>query len=383
MVIEKPAGISSVPYERKETGTAHGSHPRCLAPRRHAARPPARFTSSTASTRTPPACSASPRPASPSAACTTIFQRHDGAPRVPGRRAGRASRAGASNRSLVADRGDGIRGLGHRRADRTTRPSTRSPTSPRLSRLRGATLCRVRLETGRTHQIRIHLSEAGHPIVGETVYVPRSPAPGRRALPGGAPHAARRDAGAGPSRDGRAPRLRGPASARLRRDPARAGALMPSPLPRRQEHPLGAGGDLRGRCAPATGPAARSPADLPDGGHDPTFLERGGAGAGVPLRRGTSACALLGIENIPDAGAGAAGRQSLGRHPLRWGAADLQHLPRPSGPPPAAHAGGQLRLPLALDVATSSARIGGVRASKETALPLLAAASCWASSPRA
>jgi 23S rRNA pseudouridine1911/1915/1917 synthase len=27
-----------------------------------------------------------------------------------------------------------------------------------------------RLETGRTHQIRIHLSEAGHPLCGERVY---------------------------------------------------------------------------------------------------------------------------------------------------------------------------------------------------------------------
>jgi 23S rRNA pseudouridine1911/1915/1917 synthase len=35
---------------------------------------------------------------------------------------------------------------------------------------------RCRLETGRQHQIRIHLSEAGHPIVGERVYdrAPRS-----------------------------------------------------------------------------------------------------------------------------------------------------------------------------------------------------------------
>ncbi|MFM8303327.1 MAG: RluA family pseudouridine synthase [Actinomycetota bacterium] len=34
-----------------------------------------------------------------------------------------------------------------------------------------------RLETGRTHQIRIHLSEAGHPLLGERVYVRRYPGP--------------------------------------------------------------------------------------------------------------------------------------------------------------------------------------------------------------
>ena len=33
-----------------------------------------------------------------------------------------------------------------------------------------ATLVECRLETGRTHQIRIHLSESGHPVLGERVY---------------------------------------------------------------------------------------------------------------------------------------------------------------------------------------------------------------------
>ncbi|HUL71998.1 MAG TPA: RluA family pseudouridine synthase [Vicinamibacterales bacterium] len=35
---------------------------------------------------------------------------------------------------------------------------------------RGVSLVRVKIGTGRTHQIRVHLSEAGHPIVGDAVY---------------------------------------------------------------------------------------------------------------------------------------------------------------------------------------------------------------------
>jgi 23S rRNA pseudouridine1911/1915/1917 synthase len=34
----------------------------------------------------------------------------------------------------------------------------------------GISLVELRLETGRTHQIRVHLSEAGHPIVGDVTY---------------------------------------------------------------------------------------------------------------------------------------------------------------------------------------------------------------------
>ena len=39
-----------------------------------------------------------------------------------------------------------------------------------LERFNGYTLLEVKLETGRTHQIRVHLSEIGHPIVGDEVY---------------------------------------------------------------------------------------------------------------------------------------------------------------------------------------------------------------------
>ena len=37
-------------------------------------------------------------------------------------------------------------------------------------------LIECRLATGRTHQIRVHLSQAGHPIVGDPVYLRRIPA---------------------------------------------------------------------------------------------------------------------------------------------------------------------------------------------------------------
>src|SRR5262249_50242675 len=39
-----------------------------------------------------------------------------------------------------------------------------------LESLEGYTLVECRLETGRTHQIRIHLAELGHPVCGEKVY---------------------------------------------------------------------------------------------------------------------------------------------------------------------------------------------------------------------
>jgi 23S rRNA pseudouridine1911/1915/1917 synthase len=41
-----------------------------------------------------------------------------------------------------------------------------------LHRFGGATHVRARLETGRTHQIRIHFAAAGHPVIGERVYRP-------------------------------------------------------------------------------------------------------------------------------------------------------------------------------------------------------------------
>lgn len=69
--------------------------------------------------------------------------------------------------NLVRDRGDGLRGSAAKgnagqRAVTHVRP---------LEYLKGYTLVECRLETGRTHQIRIHLAEAGHMVCGEKVYV--------------------------------------------------------------------------------------------------------------------------------------------------------------------------------------------------------------------
>lgn len=40
----------------------------------------------------------------------------------------------------------------------------------------GATLITCRLATGRTHQIRVHLADRGHPLIGDPVYLRRRPA---------------------------------------------------------------------------------------------------------------------------------------------------------------------------------------------------------------
>jgi 23S rRNA pseudouridine1911/1915/1917 synthase len=76
---------------------------------------------------------------------------------------------------FVENRGDGLRG-----SRRGTGPKpARAPADgreaithvARIEPLAGATFIACRLETGRTHQIRIHLSESGNPLVGERVYV--------------------------------------------------------------------------------------------------------------------------------------------------------------------------------------------------------------------
>jgi 23S rRNA pseudouridine1911/1915/1917 synthase len=76
---------------------------------------------------------------------------------------------------LILDRGDGLRGShGHFRRSKGAPPAEARLSITHIKpieALAGATLVECRLETGRQHQIRIHLYELGHPVVGERVYI--------------------------------------------------------------------------------------------------------------------------------------------------------------------------------------------------------------------
>jgi 23S rRNA pseudouridine1911/1915/1917 synthase len=71
---------------------------------------------------------------------------------------------------LVRDRGDGRRGSGPEEAG-GKQAVTHVDVLERFPR---HTVLVCQLETGRTHQIRIHLAEAGHPVCGDRVYNRRS-----------------------------------------------------------------------------------------------------------------------------------------------------------------------------------------------------------------
>ena len=90
------------------------------------------------------------------------FKRHTVHTPLSRARAGR--RAAAVRSMLVRDRGDGKRGSGATGGkEAITHVAVVEP-------LPGYTLLSCKLETGRTHQIRIHLAELGHPVCGDVLY---------------------------------------------------------------------------------------------------------------------------------------------------------------------------------------------------------------------
>lgn len=165
VVIDKPAGINSVPYEERETGTAmdliRGAWRRMGKPATtiplHVVHRIDRATSGLL-------CFAKTKKAEIGLAAQLRAHTME---RMYICVAHGTVTPGRIESNLVVDRGDGLRGS-------TSDPNRgkRAITHVTVRRaLRGASLCEVRLETGKTHQIRIHLSESGHPLVGEPVYI--------------------------------------------------------------------------------------------------------------------------------------------------------------------------------------------------------------------
>lgn len=83
----------------------------------------------------------------------------------------------------------------HHAARRRVSPGGQDAVTRMIGRevLQGGTVLRVQLETGRTHQIRVHLSHMGHPLFGDALYegpawsagrLPHSGSTGRQALHG-------------------------------------------------------------------------------------------------------------------------------------------------------------------------------------------------------
>jgi 23S rRNA pseudouridine1911/1915/1917 synthase len=161
VVVQKPPGISTVPYDENEHGTLDQLLMETLSERGR--RAPLGIVHRIDKETSGVVVFA--RTTAAKLALKNQFRFH-----TVGRRyvalAHGAVRSGTIQSRLVQDRGDGRRGSTEN--EELGREAVTHVTS--LESLRGATLVECRLETGRTHQIRIHLAERGHPLLGERVY---------------------------------------------------------------------------------------------------------------------------------------------------------------------------------------------------------------------
>ena len=168
VVVKKPAGISTVPFEPGEKGTLEELVRGLLVSRGDPRRADAPLGIVHRIDRETSGLVVFARTLDAKRALGLQFRAHSVHRRYLALAAGSVS-DGTLRSRLVRDRGDGRRG-----STRHPRLGQLSITHVRvLERLPGATLVECRLETSRTHQIRIQLAETGHPLLGEPVYVPR------------------------------------------------------------------------------------------------------------------------------------------------------------------------------------------------------------------
>jgi 23S rRNA pseudouridine1911/1915/1917 synthase len=166
VVVRKPAGVSTVPFEEKERGTLDELVRRALEKKfpSRGSRPNLgvvhRLDKETSGlvvfTRTWLA----------KKSLSAQFRAHTVERKYLGIAHGDVPKRTITTQ-IVADRGDGLRGSTRHDAEGQRAVTHVEP----LEKLDGATLVSCRLETGRTHQIRIHLAEMGHPLLGERVYI--------------------------------------------------------------------------------------------------------------------------------------------------------------------------------------------------------------------
>jgi 23S rRNA pseudouridine1911/1915/1917 synthase len=169
LIVDKPAGLLTLPTQAHERDTLVDRAARYLAIRHAVERPFVgvvhRLDKETSGAL---ALARSPRAVR---AFQTLFKTHDIERQYLAVVEGTLARAeGTIDRALVTDRGDLRRGVA-----RTPDEGRPAVTHYRVVERFGsvATLAACWLETGRTHQIRIHLAEIGHPVVGDAVYRPR------------------------------------------------------------------------------------------------------------------------------------------------------------------------------------------------------------------
>jgi 23S rRNA pseudouridine1911/1915/1917 synthase len=192
VVVAKPPGLSTIPYDDSETGPTLDALVRDWVARR--------FRGNKAGKQSRPSLGIVHRLDKDTSGLLVFarswlakqslagqFRRHTVHRRYLAIAHGRVA-AGTIRSFLVENRGDGLRGSSRARGrgrSGSEGDAQRAPPGTReavthvepIESLDGATLVACTLETGRTHQIRIHLSESGHPVVGERVYVRRFAGP--------------------------------------------------------------------------------------------------------------------------------------------------------------------------------------------------------------
>ncbi|HXK17731.1 MAG TPA: RluA family pseudouridine synthase [Polyangiaceae bacterium] len=161
VVVEKPSGISTVPYDENERGTLDQLVMETISERGR--RAPLGIVHRVDKETSGVVVFA--RTVAAKLALKNQFRFHTVGRRYVAIAHGDVT-GGTIRSRLVQDRGDGRRGS----TDNEELGREAVTHVKWQEALRGASLIECRLETGRTHQIRIHLAERGHPLVGERVY---------------------------------------------------------------------------------------------------------------------------------------------------------------------------------------------------------------------